>query len=411
MRSWSAVYLLPYAAGPSATPDRKARGYFRHKEVMTASSSREVVGELVARQAIPVEVKELKPAHPLLERVSKSFRQQFLLTLTFGVEGGMSPGRALEQAIESETGPIRQRLALGLQMLRQGRSFVDAFRSLDLYDTTTLAIIEAGEETGKLPQALRTALGHLQRSDAAMKTIVGTVSWTVIDLAFAVSSIIGTRFGMIPYLRGQNTGSNKNAEAMNSALDLATTANDILIAITVLALVALLVGFYSYLGSNESFRAKVDAILLKTPILKDLMGNTAVANTCNVMSSLLKGGVNFIPASRIAERGTRMLSVVRYWTTARNRVESGELVSAAVSMEPFTPNERMILRSHRDVGMLATGYQTIGEQRDEKAKSAAKKFALTAFFGSLFYSSLGVLLVLYVVYIQNETAMNFTPGV
>lgn len=410
-RTYSATYLLPYAAGPSAMPDRKAKGYFRHKEIVSATTDREVVRDLVARQAVPIDVKEIKPAHPLLGgRIRKEFRQQFLLSLTFSVDGGMSPGRALEQAIESETGPMRQRLNVGLNALRQGRSFLDALRAVDIYDSTTMAIIEAGEETGTLRQALTTAEAHLQKGNDARKSIIAALSWTGIDLFFAIASILSTRLGLIPYLREQNAGDTKEAEAMMKALDYATFANDILIAFSVLALFALLAGVYGYFSDNDGLRARIDAMLLKVPVVRDLMSNTAMSGTCGVMASLLTGGVNFIPATQIAERGTRMMSVIRYWSTARNRVETGESPAAATAMEPFTDTERMILRSHRDSSQLARAYQLIGLQRDEKAKAASTRFARVAFLTTMAYSSLGVLLVLYVVYLQNESTMNMSFG-
>lgn len=413
-KAWAVTYLLPYAAGPSATPDRKARGQFRHKEIITAPNSRDIVRDLVGRQAVPVEVKEIKPVHPLFGgKVSKEFKRQFLLSLTFSVDGGMSPGRALEQAIESQTGPMRQRLDVGLNALRQGRSFLDALRMVDIYDTTTMAIIEAGEETGTLRQALTTAEGHMKKGNDARKTIIGALAWTGIDLFFAVASIVSTRTGLIPYLREQNAGEgNKDTVAMGHALDLATTANDILIGFTIVAMIALFAGAYGYFSSNESWRAKVDAWLLRVPVVRDLMVHTAISGTCGVMSSLLTGGVNFIPATLITERGTRMMTVIRYWTTARNRVETGESPAAATNMEPFTSTERLILGSHKDSAQLAKAYQVIGATRDELAKSSAKSFARITFLVTMAYSFLGVVLVLFVVYLQNQSVMttSFSGG-
>ena len=412
-KTWSVTYLLPYVAGPSATPDRKSRGYYRHKEIVTAVSPEAVVHDIVARQAVPVEIREIKPIHPMLGgRITKGFRQQFLLSLTFSVDGGMSPGQALEQAIESETGVMRQRLNIGLYMLRQGRSFLDALRAIDIYDSTTLAIIEAGEETGTLRQALATVEVSLQKSTDAKKTIFTAVAWTGLDLIFAVISIVGTRTGLIPYLR---EGNNNNADPeqiakMNSALDMATWANDILIAFSVVAVVALFAGTWAYFSDDEELRNRIDNWLLKVPMFRDLMVHTAVAGTCGVMANLLSGGVHFIPATLITERGTRMGKVVNYWRTARDRVEAGESPSVAISIDPFTDSEKMILRAHKDSKQLARAFDVIGAQREEHAKTAAKKFALAAFVATMIYSALGVLLVLYVVYIQNEATMHLSLG-
>jgi type II secretory pathway component PulF len=410
-RTWSITYLLPYASGPSAAPDRKSRGYFRHKEIVTAVSQADVVHDLVTRQAVPVEIKEIRPIHPMLGgRVTKGFRQQFLLSLTFSVDGGMSPGRALEQAIESETGVMRQRLNVGLNMLRQGRSFLEALRAIDLYDSTTLAIIEAGEETGTLRQALATVEISLQKSSDARKTIFSAVAWTGLDLVFAVVSIIGTRTGLIPYLREGNKGDPEQVATLNSALDVATTANDLLIVLSVIAIIVLFAGAWGYFSDDEELRNRIDSLLLKVPLVRDLLTHTAVAGTCGVMANLLSGGVHFIPATLITERGTRMVKVMNYWRTARDRVETGESPSVATAIEPFTDSEKMILRAHKDSKQLARAYSVIATQREELGKTAAKQFAVAAFMSTMLYSALGVLLVLYVVYIQNEATMHLSLG-
>jgi type II secretory pathway component PulF len=403
-KTWLVTYLLPFVDGPNATPDRKAKGYFRHQSIITASSKKEIVRDIVAKTAIPVLIKEIKPGNWLFGgKADKGFRQQFLLSLIFSVDGGTSPGRALESAIEMETGPMRERLNIALDALRQGNSFLVALRAVQLFDSTTMAILEAGEETGTLRQALSTAAEHLNKGNEAKKLILGAIAWTALDVFFAVSSIISTRTGLIPYIREQSSGTPKEAAEMGHSLDTATTLNDILIGVTLVLALALTAAVAGYFSDDESFRQRIDAILLKTPIVRDLMSHTAIAGTCGVMASLLRGGVTFIPATMIAERGTRMMSVVNYWKLARNRVETGESPAAATAVEPFTDTEKMILRSHKDSSQLAKAYQLIGQERDELSKVASRRFARWAFLGSLAYSMLGVLLVLYVVYLQDQS--------
>lgn len=46
LRSWRVSYLLPYPATSSAVADKKAKGYYRHDQVMLGVSKREVMREL-----------------------------------------------------------------------------------------------------------------------------------------------------------------------------------------------------------------------------------------------------------------------------------------------------------------------------------------------------------------------------
>ena len=85
LRSWDVEYLLPYPALPSAKPDVRARGHYLHREVVMASSAGEVVRELSSRGAVPVDVTAAREPHPMFQRVTAAYQEQFLLGLQFGV--------------------------------------------------------------------------------------------------------------------------------------------------------------------------------------------------------------------------------------------------------------------------------------------------------------------------------------
>ena len=307
---------------------------------------------------------------------------------------------------------MRARLNIGLDLLRRGRTFLEAFQSLEVFDETTLAIIEAGEEIGKLPQALRSASQHLEKSSASKTLIFGAVTVTALDLIFAVGSIVGTRYGLIPELAKQGPGNvtPEEAEKFQSALAFATYGNDLMIWGTVALCVVLSVAVYAYFGRNESFRQRVDRLLLRIPVVRDLMLHSALSGTSGVMSSLLTGGVPFLQASLITSRGSRLPTVIGYWLKAKEGVEAGEPVSRTLAAEPLSRNEQMILQSHRDVQQLATSFQRIATDRDERAKKASRRFGIMAFVASLVYSGVSVLLTLFVVYIQNSSAMHGIGG-
>ncbi|MAZ09741.1 MULTISPECIES: hypothetical protein [unclassified Limnobacter] len=64
------------------------------------------------------------------------------------------------------------------------------------------------------------------------------------------------------------------------------------------------------------------------------------------------------------------------------------------------------LRAHKDQAQLAECLASISQTRDDKANSAARKFAVIAFVASLAYSGIAVLFSLAVVYLQNEVVLS-----
>jgi len=412
IRNWRVVYLMRHMALSSAVPDAKARGYFRHEQIVTAKDQRSILNDLLAKGAVPVEVKPIKQPHPLLRGSNRQFRLQFLLAVLYSIEGGVAPGRALEQVIESEKGPIRAQLNVGLNLLRQGRSFLDAFEAMDLYDASTLALIRAGEETGKLAHALRSALEHLERSSNTLKLMAAPAAVIALDLIVAVTTILGTRFGLIPYLRKQGVsgGTPEQVQDFEHALNMATWVNDAMLAVTAVAFIAIFAAVYVYTGRDEQLRNKFDGWMLKLPLMRSLVLHSAISNTTAVMSSLLRGGVHFLPASKIAAKATKLYVVVDYWIHAHRSVGGGSEVRLAVAADPMSNNEKMILLAHKDFKQLADAYGIVAKQRDDQSRAAAKLFGAALFTVGLLYSGLCVLVALFAAWVQNKGALGGLGG-
>jgi type II secretory pathway component PulF len=409
MRSWDAHYIarapLP---GRSAVRDRRAEGWYRYADVEIAADEGEVRERIFARGGVPVAIKPIRRRHPLLQRVPARYKKALLESLRNRMGDGVSPGEALERVIKAESGPLRAQLDVGLHLLEQGRSFLDAFEALDLFDESTLAIVEAGEETGKLSQALESAIEYLDKSSTGTRLILGTAAWTVIDLFGVQSALIGTRLYGIPALRKEppQGASASQIAAFHHSLDWATVVNDAMIALSLLVLFALGVAGYAYFGRDARFRSVVDEALLKVPLLRRMLVHSALASTCSVMASLLKGGVNFLPACRITMRGSRLSVVNAYWSEAFRDVDAGKPARAALARAPLLGHEQMRMQSHTDQASLARAFDNTAREREEESHTANKAFGVLLFIASIVFATLGVLAIGFVAYIQNEYAFS-----
>jgi type II secretory pathway component PulF len=409
MRSWDAHYIArsPLAGRP-VVPERKAPGWYRHVDVEIAASEADVRERIFARGGVPVAIRPIRPRHPLLQRVSGKYKKALLESVRNRLADGVSPGEALERVIKAESGPLRAQLDVGLHLLEQGRSFLEAFDALDLYDESTLAIIEAGEETGKLAQALESAIEYLDKSSTGTKLILGTAAWTVIDLFGVQTALIGTRLYGIPALRKEppQGASAAQLESFHHSLDWATVINDVMIALSMLVLFGLGVAGYAYFGRDAKFRSRIDEVLLKVPMLRNMLVHSALAGTCSVMASLLKGGVNFLPACRITMRGSRLSIVNGYWSNAHRDVDGGKSTRAALARPPLVGHEQMRMQSHSDQGSLARAFENTAKEREEESRIANKAFGVVLFFASIVFAALGVLAIGFVAYVQNEYAFS-----
>ena len=408
LKNFTVTYLLPYAADAEAVQDRSATRHFRHKSVMVAASEQQIVRQVCSNGGIPIEIAPIKPTLGIFNPVSRDYKQQFMLAIYFNTQAGLSAGRALKLVIEAENGPLRQRLNHAYLILDGGGSFLEAMDALDFFDQTTLAIMEAGEKTGTLSNAINTAVEYYEARATTLKVLMGTAVFTTVEVTFSILSLIGNRVAVLPAIEKQisEDASPEKIASIKRGIGIAYIANDLMLVISVVGMVAAAVCAYAYVGGSPAFRKKVDDFILKIPAIKDIVLHGAVTSSTKVAVSLIRGGVDLLAAIAIAEKSTRVPRVLNYWRGAVRRVEDGELVADALAQAPLENSERTLIRSHTDRSQLARAFEVISERRASMAQRAAKKFQVFSFVATLFFALAAVLIALFVALLQSEGSMS-----
>lgn len=412
LRNYRIQYLASRMLDGTARPERKLSGYFRHEIVVAAVHEQEALLNIMERGGVVLKVNALQEKNALsrlfLGRISRSYKQKFLQALAFNVQAGLSPEKALEQVILGELGEARLILNRSLNALQQGFGFVESLEILQWFDDSTLAVLRAGEAAGRLSQALETAVGFYSRGSATIKLMFGAVSWTVLDIFMAVSTVIGMRFGLIEELKKNPILSEDPAKVQQfkDAVHLAQNVNDGLLIFSFLFILVILYLLLMLLSRNPEVRKQCYQILERIPLIRVLMVSSSLSNTMRVMSSLMGGGVAFLESLHISKRGAFSPSIKRFWDDVQARTEIGEPPSSAFNLLELESSERLLIRAHRDQAQLAECLESIALTREERANIAAKRFAVMAFVGSLLYSGVAVLFSLVVVYLQNQTVLS-----
>jgi type II secretory pathway component PulF len=404
LRNYQVEYLLPYRTDASATPDRKAAGYFRHNTVMVGESELAIVGQIRASGGVPVLIRAASSKFRLFNLMNNDYKQQFLTAVYFNCSA-MSPAKALEAVIESDSGAVRQQLNACLMIIKRGGGFTEAIQSIDAFDESTLAILEAGERTGTLKEAIRTAVEYLQSNSSNKKLMIGMATFTSIELAFAFVSLVGNRYAMLPSVANNipETATPEKVEEIQTAIRYAYVINDIMIWGAVALVFATIIGIYAYFDKDQSFRKWVDDKVMLVPLLNKAILHGAVANSFSVAASLVKGGVHLMATMGIAGKSTRVPGVINYWKEATVRSENGDSVAATLAQPMLDNSDRLLVAAHTNRQQLAQSFTVIAQRRHELAKKAAKNFGVVSFLATAMYTALSVCTSLYVLWIQNES--------
>jgi type II secretory pathway component PulF len=399
MQNYRVTYLMPRPENLMAQPDKDVPGFYRHATLLAAPNPGSIISEIRQRGGLPLDIKAVKPKPAWMNNVNRAYKLQMLQAINYNVRGGMSAARALEMVVEGETGTNRGMLNPALTVLRTGGTFPEAMRSLGFFDSSTLSIIEAGERTGRMKDSLNAAAGHYEKSSNALKAMFGAVSWTLLDIGFAVSSIIGLRFSLLPTLAdtAKTTGETEaEREAFKALVDQAYLVNDVLIGGTLVLLAFVFLGIYGYAANVRSIRDRAEAVMARVPSLGSALLNTGISTSFTVAASMMKGADH--------------LEVRDFWATAVNRVETGETIPRSLSSPLLNSSEAMLIASHTTQRELGEVLERIAERRDGIALAASKSFALWMFVASMMYSGIAVMFTLYVVYVQNKQMMSRVQG-
>lgn len=404
LRNYRVEYLLPYRDDAGAVRDRQAEGYYRHHAIMVGENEAAIISQVRDLGGIPVLIRMAHSGLRLFSLMSNEYKQQFLTAVYFNCSA-MSPAKALEAVIESDNGSMRQQLNSCLTIIKRGGGFTEAIQAIEGFDESTLAILEAGERTGTLKEAIRTAVEYLQSSASNKKLMAGMATFTSVELVFAFLSLAGNRYGMLPSIANSipDTLSPDKAAEIGRAIERAYLINDIMIWGAVALVTAAIIGIYAYFDKDQSFRKWVDDKVMLVPFLNKAILHGAVANSFRVAASLIKGGVHLMVAMGIAAKSTRVPSVIGFWGEAMLRSENGDAVAATLSQPLLDNSDRLLVAAHTNRQQLSQSFLVISERRHEMAKKAAKNFGVLSFILTATYTALSVCTSLYVLWIQNES--------
>lgn len=401
MRNYWVTYLSPAAKTADSRIDPTC-GQYRHRALLQADSPRGIVAELRARGATTLSIKPARAPSPLLDRsMSRQAKVDLLRAIALNMSGGISAGRAYELAAAAATGPMRVRLDSGLQVLARGGSFADAIASLGLYDETTQILLEAGERTGDVRQAIDAAIAHYTAHAANMKGLIALAGVVGVDLLMAIPSVWAVRYEMLPMLANTSMPQAKpeQVQAFKTGLANATLLNDVLLWLAGLLVLALLAGGVCL--TDPAARAWLMGHLQRVPVLGRGLRDSALSASTKALSHLLRGGVTLVRALDIVRAGVRHPGVSRYYADVQQRLDAGDTVAQAMRHEAMEPAEQMLMAAHQDQRQLADVLGQIATRRADAAAAAYKLVGKISIGVSIAYTLASAAAGIYVYTIQS----------
>jgi type II secretory pathway component PulF len=306
----------------------------------------------------------------------------------------------LETIARQHKGKFHTTILLLRDRVAAGASLGQAMREHPLvFDELAINITEVGEDAGTLDSSLQTLAEFRERSEQFKGKITTALIYPMIVLTIALASSIFLMTYVVPRILEPLI---EQGQELPLPTRVVKGFSDFLVSWWWL-LAACGFAIFITLGAllrTPRGRIAWDRLVLKTPILGDLIRKQAIVRICVVVSTLLKSGVVFVRAVQISQRTTSNRMLRQALVECEKAINAGGDIGQAIEQTgAFPPMVVQVFAVGQQSGRLEEMLDRLAQTYDQQVATAAAR--LTAILEPL----LIVLLALVVLFIVLATVL------
>ncbi|OGF90257.1 hypothetical protein A3I27_01345 [Candidatus Giovannonibacteria bacterium RIFCSPLOWO2_02_FULL_43_11b] len=260
--------------------------------------------------------------------ISVAERMLFARNLSVMVAAGLPLARSLEiLSHESRNAKFSNILLSVAASISRGANFSQSLKEFpNIFSSLFVAMVSAGEKTGKLEEALKLIAFQLKREYDLRRKIRGAMIYPSV-IIFAMIAIAAL---MLVFVVPTLISTFKD---LNIELPLLTRIvigiSDFLVNNLILGLLMILIFIFGIYFAAKSNRGHdfIDAVLLKVPVISGLVKRNNAARTCRTLGSLIGAGVDILDALEITQNVLQNHYYKTILKESRGIVEKGEPIS------------------------------------------------------------------------------------
>jgi type II secretory pathway component PulF len=343
-----------------------------HTGDLQAPDRREATQSLSDRGWFPVSVTEKADARTLPKKpqtitpakagnkLSLQVLLQFSTDLRDLLSAGMTLGSAVQKLSRQSGNPQRNAVLTRVhEDIVQGVSLSDSLAKYpksfpDFY----VSLIQAGEASGQLQDALENAVRHYERASEAKEQVTGALVYPLLVAVFGILVIIFCLVFVIPRFTQIFLDLERVLPLPTRMLIFMSNA------LLRFGWLFLIVAVLSVMGFNrwrqtETGRFAWHQFLLKVPIFRQLIRSAAYANFARTLSNLLVNGVPVLKALAIVKKTANNAVLEKEIGSLKERVTDGSSLSGPLAESGVFPD-------------LFTDMLSVGEEAGQVPRSLAQ---------------------------------------
>ncbi|MCS6874386.1 MAG: type II secretion system F family protein [Pyrinomonadaceae bacterium] len=263
------------------------------------------------------------------------FNQQFSALLKAGIP--------VLQAINllrrrSPSATLRQILANIEEKIKSGASLSSAFETEGIFPKIYTASLLAGERSGALDETLKRYVSYLKRSVNVARKVRSAIAYPIFLIIASIAMISFLVLYVVPRMSQLFKGLSTNRELPMITVVVLTVSTTIAKNLIWLLPLGLILGFVFYLWiKTEKGRLFFDSLILKLPLIGNLIRQITTAQFTRSMATLLAGGITIPDSWEIAAASITNTELRRRSEQVLPMIREGKSFSEALEQTGWIP--------------------------------------------------------------------------
>jgi len=344
-----------------------------------ADSEQAAAKMLLAQGFTPHDIKEIDESSNFLAKLTGRINTKDKVIFTRQLATLIGAGLPLSQSlhtVQDQTANARLRTVIEeiTSSVEGGKSLYDSFsKHPEIFSNVFLALIQAGEASGTLDDALLRVAAQQEKDAAMMSRIRGAMVYPMIVLVVIMLVVVFMLVTVVPQVK-------KLYEDLNQTLPWITqimvSVADFMVSfwwVVIILVVALIFFGRQYLATESGIKTK-DALKLNMPIFGGMFQKLYMARLARTGQTLLNTGVPMLDMLRITAQAVNNTLVSGSILRSAEKVKGGKALSESIKSEdyilPFVPQMISIGEQSGKIDeMLGKAAQVYEDDLDEEIKS------------------------------------------
>lgn len=296
----------------------------------------------------------------------------FTRQLSTMIDAGLPLVQCLQILVKQQSNQTFKKVLTAIQNdVETGTTLADSMRKHPkVFDNLYSNMIEAGELGGILDTILSRLATFKEKAMALQKKIQGAMTYPVICLVISILILVIILVFVIPVFVEMFASMDSKLPAITQlVVDTSNFFKDNIIFIFIFSILA---GYgIKKIYNTEKGRLRIDAFILKAPIIGQLTRKVAVSKFTRTLSTMLQSGVPILDALQVVARTSGNKIIERAVLRVSESIAEGRPIAEPLEESGVFPNMVVqMINVGESVGALDTMLEKIADFYDEEVDQA-----------------------------------------